>query len=333
MKIIQNILLTFILLSLQSIATHASDRQSTNLIGLASIFHTESLHSRIGIQGTEPIRNIILSRNNIIQKFNGNTNEPLTTKHQFMQCLICLDNTHIDEIQTLECKHSFCKECLHHIIDNALEEKQTSTLQCSMIDCRKKFEHHDIMKIVTNSKKRTLLGKIQTNEWMKQQPGFKQCPTPDCDYMFINDEQVKCIMTCKICRLSYCSNCLLLHPNKMSCDYAEYLAGNPHKANNEWLKTHTKKCPNCHKNIEKNDGCNHMTCQRGAGGCGHQFCWLCLGAWTWHRESSCIQLQEQEHLRIIERDERINNGDFETDSHDEDEIFTEQSICNSCTIS
>ena len=32
-----------------------------------------------------------------------------------------------------------------------------------------------------------------------------------------------------------------------------------------------KNCPNCGNYMEKNMGCNHMSCI-----CGHQFCWLCL---------------------------------------------------------
>lgn len=35
--------------------------------------------------------------------------------------------------------------------------------------------------------------------------------------------------------------------------------------NVQWLQANTKRCPKCHKNIEKNQGCNHMTCQRSAG--------------------------------------------------------------------
>ena len=33
-------------------------------------------------------------------------------------------------------------------------------------------------------------------------------------------------------------------------------------------------CPNCHEMIQKNGGCDHMTCQP-PGGCGHEFWFTC----------------------------------------------------------
>eukprot|EP01113_Clastostelium_recurvatum_P006888 TRINITY_DN1315_c1_g1_i3.p1 TRINITY_DN1315_c1_g1~~TRINITY_DN1315_c1_g1_i3.p1 ORF type:complete len:226 (+),score=51.79 TRINITY_DN1315_c1_g1_i3:83-760(+) len=44
----------------------------------------------------------------------------------------------------------------------------------------------------------------------------------------------------------------------------------------------TKRCPECKSPIEKNGGCMHMTCRPAAGGCGHEFCWLCRIPWRDH---------------------------------------------------
>jgi ariadne-1 len=30
-----------------------------------------------------------------------------------------------------------------------------------------------------------------------------------------------------------------------------------------WLLSHTKECPQCHKAVEKNGGCNHISCTCG----------------------------------------------------------------------
>ncbi|KAL4279270.1 hypothetical protein GQ457_03G000890 [Hibiscus cannabinus] len=40
-----------------------------------------------------------------------------------------------------------------------------------------------------------------------------------------------------------------------------------------WITVYTKPCPKCHKPVEKNGGCNLVSCI-----CGQAFCWLCGGA-------------------------------------------------------
>ena len=45
-----------------------------------------------------------------------------------------------------------------------------------------------------------------------------------------------------------------------------------------WIVINTQKCPKCKSAIEKNMGCNHMTCRN----CTHQFCWMCFSNWRGH---------------------------------------------------
>ncbi|XP_068175640.1 E3 ubiquitin-protein ligase RNF14-like [Antennarius striatus] len=48
-----------------------------------------------------------------------------------------------------------------------------------------------------------------------------------------------------------------------------------------WMETNSKYCPHCFCRIEKNQGCNIMTCSR----CGQMFCWACLAKLSNHRSA------------------------------------------------
>ena len=56
------------------------------------------------------------------------------------------------------------------------------------------------------------------------------------------------------------------------------------------MAQNVKKCPKrhggCNRSIAKNGGCMHMTCYKNKGGCGFEFCWLCLGPWSTHGSST-----------------------------------------------
>jgi len=52
--------------------------------------------------------------------------------------------------------------------------------------------------------------------------------------------------------------------------------------NREWIRRHTKPCPKCGVNIEKNGGCDYIDCSN----CHHGFCYNCYGS---HHVSGCTQ--------------------------------------------
>jgi ariadne-1 len=109
---------------------------------------------------------------------------------------------------------------------------------------------------------------------------MKHCPTPNCSYYFINDEPLNICaeFNCPACRSTYCANCTKSHDKTLACTRAaeiERLDPAGSRAFNAWKSENTRPCPGCHKAIEKNEGCNHMTCSQ----CKHQFCWKCGRNW------------------------------------------------------
>ena len=61
---------------------------------------------------------------------------------------------------------------------------------------------------------------------------------------------------------------------RVASSLAEEDRGDPRGETGQWLSANSKQCPRCRIPIEKNGGCNHMTC-RPPGGCGYEFWWSC----------------------------------------------------------
>lgn len=86
-----------------------------------------------------------------------------------------------------------------------------------------------------------------------------------------------------------------------TCEQFHILQSIPKKEDKNdftWIISHTKRCPQCKWNIQKNEGCNHMTCQR----CQHQFCWICFGNWATH--NGC----KKNEITDIKQDKKINEN-------------------------
>ena len=89
---------------------------------------------------------------------------------------------------------------------------------------------------------------------------------------------------CDACKTEFCFSCgEKPHPGQTCREYATVLQGDsgnttanaaaatttPAPSTREKTPRKIQKCPSCTVGIEKNGGCNHMTCK-----CGHEFCWL-----------------------------------------------------------
>jgi len=108
---------------------------------------------------------------------------------------------------------------------------------------------------------------------------IRWCPGQGCDSAVKASGSVLEVK-CNKCSSLFCFKCGLEAHAPVSCSslslWMEKCQNESETAN--WILANTKKCPKCSTRIEKNQGCNHMSCKV----CKYDFCWICMGEWKDH---------------------------------------------------
>lgn len=105
-------------------------------------------------------------------------------------------------------------------------------------------------------------------------------------------------LSCFKCKAETCFNCGLEYHYPATCDQMKKWdeKSKDDSETKNWMQANTKPCPKCNTLIEKNSGCNHMTCKKAD--CRYEFCWLCLQHTTSHLgHANCDQ---EAHKRMQE---------------------------------
>ena len=94
-------------------------------------------------------------------------------------------------------------------------------------------------------------------------------------YVKFEDENGDVIRDESFGNYGQCNNCLKYEKiEKEVCDTENHRYPNGYTCSKCFIKESTKMCPSCKSNIEKNGGCNHITCR-----CKFEFCYICLVNW------------------------------------------------------
>ncbi len=134
--------------------------------------------------------------------------------------------------------------------------------------------------------------------YVEDRDTLKWCPAPDCkgavDCPVRKKDLSRIVPTVACgCGHRFCFGCSLNDHQPAPCElvkrWLKKCADDSETAN--WISANTKECPRCNSTIEKNGGCNHMTCRK----CKHEFCWMCMGLWSEHGTSwySCNRFEEK----------------------------------------
>lgn len=101
-----------------------------------------------------------------------------------------------------------------------------------------------------------------SRSFIEESKTLRYCPSPGCDRVAVGS--AVSTVKCTACLAPFCFRCGEEGHELVSCVQLGVWAL---KCQNEsetanWILVNTKKCPKCQTRIEKNQGCNHITCTK-----------------------------------------------------------------------
>ena len=198
-----------------------------------------------------------------------------TTKPS-LTCPICLDDDTGDPFKKLpNCKGAFHKSCLKGYVLQAIQDRRIP-IKCPDVGCKRTLQL-DFLQTILNKQEIALFNKQSLINLALANPNiYTFCPTPDCTHIFqlSTKKNAPFELQCPICKKFACLRCKVPVHTGLTC--FEYQSYKPEdfELRDQLRGLKWKKCMKCRFWIEKNDGCNHMTCI-----CGNQFCYICGKVW------------------------------------------------------
>lgn len=155
---------------------------------------------------------------------------------------------------------------------------------CPITDCRSQPTSRFFFSILTDKDTVAKYEQARLRGYVESCSNLTWCTNPQgCDQILCKDN-LGSMGTCSKCCWSSCFSCNFPEAHyPASCSHMSqwmddggFYEGMTMEAQSKHLaKLISKRCPSCQAQIEKNEGCLHMTCAK----CNHGFCWRCLKPW------------------------------------------------------
>jgi len=202
-----------------------------------------------------------------------------------VQCQICFESS--SSYSALACGHPFCNNCYAEFLSHQIADQghECYFARCPEPKCGLVVTPQLVHSLVRAEEPLRRYEKAASlaRSFVDDQPGLKWCPAPDCGLAVRGKPgvlSVKCA-----CTHRFCFQCNQDDHQPASCEnLAKWMVKcRDDSETYNWLVANTKPCPKCQTSIEKNGGCNHMTCKNTS--CKYEFCWVCSGPWKEHSGS------------------------------------------------
>lgn len=237
------------------------------------------------------------------------TSPPTPNPNDTVTCMICMSDVSPKEATTISCNHTFCNDCWRSHISIGVKEGKSKRLVCMAHGCGVVIDDGTVCTLFKpppppqpqqqeqeqgngnkdkgkepataaavveiNEDASILVGKFKAaliDSYVDDNKNVKWCPSvPHCGRAARAERGMHCEVSCQ-CGKEFCFACCEPHHSPATCEMITEWNKRikEGKENDAWLNANTKTCPKCKNPVEKNGGCNHVTCR-----CGQSFCWLC----------------------------------------------------------
>jgi ariadne-1 len=222
------------------------------------------------------------------------------------QCMICYDHSTV--YSALGCGHTFCNDCYSTFLEHKIADEGHSCIfaRCPHGECNLLVSDQMVRSLLPEGEKlqQWRRAALLERSFVDENPNIKWCPASDCTCAVKASKGqlgVRCLG-----KHRFCFDCMLDDHRPCTCDDLKrwLIKCKDDSETYNWLMSNTKSCPKCGTSIEKNGGCNHITCKNGS--CKHEWCWVCLGPWKDHSGSyySCNMYNPDEERKAEVEDKK-----------------------------
>ncbi|CAK85538.1 unnamed protein product (macronuclear) [Paramecium tetraurelia] len=192
-------------------------------------------------------------------------------------CQICYTN----ESFITPCNCQNCVPCLINWFGIKNNETQTINFNCPNQHCSYNYSRQELQNICKYPLYEQQLSEILLKEYLKNQD-IRPCPNGRCRNFGFIDLNSRCdqLLQCTSCSTKWLDISISSQAVQL-----EYGFSNMYFNIKDFIYCFlfTNECPQCGVQIQRNGGCQHMTCKA----CQHQFCWYCKFRWNGHMLRLC----------------------------------------------
>eukprot|EP01130_Rhizamoeba_saxonica_P002781 TRINITY_DN1254_c0_g1_i1.p1 TRINITY_DN1254_c0_g1~~TRINITY_DN1254_c0_g1_i1.p1 ORF type:complete len:343 (-),score=62.10 TRINITY_DN1254_c0_g1_i1:576-1604(-) len=183
----------------------------------------------------------------------------LSSSYDNQECLVCFME---NDGRELSCGHKFCLDCWNSYLNIKINEGNAVGIPCMARDCCRIVDEETIRMNTNDNLFRKYLTFI-LHDFVNLNPYLKWCPAKNCGKVIKSETQDKPFVMCS-CGQKFCFVCSLEAHSPSDCSQMKKweIKMKEDNGTSEWILGNTKSCPHCLSPIEKNGGCNHMTCKK-----------------------------------------------------------------------